>query len=200
MPFIYDNLVATLIGMTVVLILASIQMEAMQANTARTSRNMVNTQAQQLANWLEEDLSRVGQNMSSDAVPYEEPTGPGGSDPDWSADWHTTEFSFEYRDDTGTLKNVKYELVKTSETAVIDGQDNVPLARLERSLDGSADGEATNLGYFKIDLLDEQRQPGATGDGIELIRARFSVLSPFQNESTVPRRARRAVVVPFRSD
>lgn len=205
MPFIYDNLIATLIGMTVVLILSSIQMAAMQNNTSRTSRNMVNTQAQQLANWLEEDLSRIGQNMSPDAVPYGEPMGPGGSDPDWSADWHTTEFSFEYKNDKGDRIEVKYKLVETSETAVIEGQDDVTLARLERfeGLSGkpkSLEGEATNLGYFKIDLLDEQREPGATGDDAELVRARFSVLAPFQSENTIPRRARRAVVVPLNSD
>jgi len=200
MPFIYDNLVATVIAMTVALILASIQMEAMRANTAQTSRTMVNVQAQQLSSWLEEDLSKIGQNMSPAVSAYEEPKGPKNSNTDWSDEWHTTEFSFEYRDSTGTLKEVKYELVKTSEKVVIENQDNIPLARLERSTGGSPDGQASNLGYFRVDFLDEHREPGASGDDIALIRARFSVIAPFQNESTIPRRARRSVTVSYRSN
>lgn len=206
MAFIYDNLVATLIATTVVLILGAIQMEAIQTNTGRTSRNTVNTQAQQLANWLEEDLSRIGQNMPPEVDPYDGPEGPGDSDPpQWSADWHTVEFSFDYRDADGDLQEVEYELVNTGNSAEIEGQEDVPLARLERlkgSVSGSMtpDGRATNLGYFKVDFLNASGEPGASGGDIELVRARFSVIAPFQNEDTIPRRARRSVVVPYRSD
>lgn len=188
MPFIFDNLTATLIAMTVILILASIQMEATQANTARVSRNMVNTQAQEFATWMEEDLSRIGQNLSSSVTPY--------TDPVDSTQWHTTEFSFQYVDPSNGLVEVEYDLKKTGDTTVIDGNEK-ELLRLERSPDGRG---PARLGYFKIDLLDKFAEPTSSEDSLEFVRARFSVIAPFQNEETFPRRVRRSVVVPYRPD
>lgn len=188
MPFIYDNLIATLISMTVLLILSSIQMEATQVGTANTSRSMVNTQAQQLAGWLEEDLSQIGRNMPGGVVPYSGPTD--------STSWHTTEFGFEYVDSSGVHKTVQYDLKKTGETVMIDSVEK-ELVRLQRSPDGSS---PARLGYFDIDLLKRDGTTTATADSIALVRARFSVISPFQNAKTYPRRVHRAVSVPYRPD
>lgn len=190
MPFIFDNLTATLIAMTVILILASIQMEATQANTARVSRNMVNTQAQEFATWLEEDLSRIGQNLPSSVTPYTDPV---ASD---SSQWHTAEFSFEYVDPSLGAVDVQYDLQGTGETAIIDGNEK-ELLRLERSPDG---GSPARLGYFRLDLLDKFGNSASSEGAIEFVRARFSVIAPFQNEETFPRRVRRSVVVPYRPE
>lgn len=187
MPFIYDNLVATLISMTVLLILISIQTQATQTNTARTSRNIANTQAQNLATWLEEDLSRIGQNMSLDETSYDEPTKVDGSQ------WHT-EFSFSYVDTTGIQKNVQYDLEKTGETEMIDGVEK-DLFELKRTPDGS---RAASLEYFRIDLLNGDGNSASTPDEVEFVRARFSVIAPFQGEDTFPRRVRRSIAVPYR--
>jgi len=188
MPFLYDNLTATIVAMTVVLVLASIQMEATQVNAARTSRNVVNTHAQQLATWLEEDLSRIGQNMPGVDVPYEAPTD--------STDWHTTDFAFTFVDSSGTQVDVQYDLEKTGETAMIDGKEKELLV-LERAPDG---GSTARLGYFTIDLLDEDANAGAAAEEIAYVRTQFSVIAPFQNKETFPRRVRRSVVVPYRPD
>lgn len=186
MPFIFDNLTATVIATTVVLILASIQMEATQANTARVSRNVVNTQAQQFATWLEEDLSRIGQNMPSSVTPYA-----GLAD---STQWHTTAFSFDYVDPDSGSVTVQYDLKKTGDKTVIDGNEK-ELLRLERSPDG---GSPARLGYFEIDLLDQYADSASSEDAIAFVRARFSVIAPFQNEETFPQRVHRSVVVPYR--
>lgn len=186
MPFIYDNLIATLISTTVFLILISIQMRATQINTARTSRNIANTQAQNLATWLEEDLSRIGQNMSPDETPYDEPTKLDGSQ------WHT-EFSFDYVDASGT-QNVQYDLEKTGETRVIDGEEK-DLFELKRAPGGAS---ASNLEYFRIDLLNEDGNPASTPGDVEFVRARFSVIAPFQTEETFPKRVRRSIAVPYK--
>lgn len=186
MPFIFDNLTATVISMTVVLILASIQMEATQANTARMSRNMVNTQAQQFATWLEEDLSRIGQNLPSSVTPYTNPVD--------STQWHTTAFSFEYADTTSGSVQVQYDLEKTGDTTVIGGNEK-ELLRLVRSPDG---GSPARLGYFEVELLDQFADSASSEGAIEFVRARFSVIAPLQNEETFPQRVHRSVVVPYR--
>lgn len=187
MPFIYDNLIATLISMTVLLILSSIQMEATQVGTATTSRSMVNTQAQQMASWVEEDLSRIGRNMPESVTPYTGPTD--------STSWHTTEFAFEYVDSSGVHRTVQYDLEKTGDTVRI-GDTQKEVVRVQRSPDGSSPA----LGYFDIDLLNRSGTSTAIADSIAFVRARFSVIAPFQNAKTFPRRVHRAVSVPYRPD
>lgn len=187
MPFIYDNLIASVISAMILLILASIQMEATQMNTARSSRNIAKNRAQQLATWLEEDLGKIGQNMPQSTVPY--------SGPKDSTQWHTLEFDFEYVDATGIPVTVEYDLNKTGDTVAIDG-NTVHLHRLDRAPDGQS---SSNLEYFDVDLLNKNAKSPANPDSIEFVRVRFSVVAPFQNEETVPRRVRRSVVVPYRS-
>lgn len=202
MPFIYDNLVATLISMTVLLILASIQTEATRRNTARTSRNVAKGEAQTLSTWLEEDLGEMGKNMSGTNASFETPQD--------STNWHTTQFTFFYdslKTGGGTVRvRTRYELKKTG-TRDVDGtqEDIFKITRERKVGSGSWQGEGqstSNLGYFEVNMLDSEgtpvANPQANDDEVESIRVRFSVIAPFQTEETFLRRARRAVAVRYR--
>lgn len=202
MPFVYDNLVASLISMTVLLILTSIQTQATRNNTARTSRNAVKAQAQQFATWLEEDLSQMGKNMSVGDAAFKNPQD--------STQWHTTQFTFKHdslKTGGGTVQvKTRFQLKKTG-TRMVDGT-NEQLFEVDRSQKvGSGSwqakgGSTTNLGYFEVNMLDENGNPmsnPSTNPGdVESIRVRFSVIAPFQTEETFLRRVRRSVVVPYR--
>jgi len=201
MPFIYDNLIATLISMTVLLILATIQTDATQINTARTSRNVAKNQAQQLATWIEEDLAEMGKNMSVGDAAFEDPSD--------STQWHTTQFMFKHDSllaGGGTVRvKTRYELEKTG-TRTVDGE-TVTLYEIQRSRKIGSDpweskGQSTaNLGYFEINMLDNDgipvSNPKANREDVESTRVRFSVIAPFQNDETLLRRVHRSTVVPY---
>jgi len=201
MPFIFDNLTASVIGMSIFLILASIQVEAMQVNTARTARNVMKGHAQELATWMEEDLAEMGKNMSAGQAAFEAPQD--------STQWHTIQFTFKQDSLQGGSRvrvKTRYELEQTG-TRDVDGT-TTPLYEVRRSQKiGSgawqSRGRSTpNLEYFEVNLLGENGtpvpSPVANTSEVESIRVRYSVVAPFQNALTFPRRARRSIVMPYR--
>ncbi|MFB6229653.1 MAG: hypothetical protein ABEL04_00730 [Salinibacter sp.] len=193
MPFIYDTLVATLISMTVLLILSSIQTEATQSNTARTSRNVAKTQAQDFSTWLEEDLGEIGKNMSSNAAAFQTHQD--------STKWHTTEFTFKYETVSGTLVRTRYELEKAG-TRTVDGTTETLYEVVRSRKVGSGSWQQkgqspANLGYFEVNKLDKNATPVSNPSEVESIRVRFSVIAPFQSEETFLRRVRRSAVIPY---
>lgn len=204
MQFLYDNLTATVVALMTTLILLSIQARATQNNVAQVSRNRMEELTQTFATWLEKDLERMGENFEeSERVPFENPMyteADGGTD-------ITTQFTF-YRDSTTSSDDeqeyriaTRYE-VNQAGTRMVDGTEKTlyKLTRTRRSkeMDGggwstwsSAQGVSPSaLGYFKIDLLDQDANPvsnpESNEENVHSIRIRFSVVSPFQNQQTFP--------------
>lgn len=202
MYFIYDNLIASVISMTVFLILVSIQMQATQNNTARISRHSAKGDVHQLATWLEEDLSGLGRNMEPEDAAFESPQD--------STQWHTTEFTVKYDSLTvggSTIRvRTRYELKKVGTRTVNGTQESLfEIQRSRRVGSGSweSKGQSTsNLGYFEVGMLDRNANlvanPATNHGEIEFIRVRLSVIAPYQSEDTFLRRVRRAIVVPYR--
>ncbi|CBH24386.1 Conserved hypothetical protein, secreted [Salinibacter ruber M8] len=197
MAFIYDNLVASLISTTAVLIFISIQAQATQINIAKNSRNASKNQAQKLATWLEEDLDDIGKNMTNDFAALEPPQD--------STEWHTTKFTFKhYSQAMGDTVRIQYELKEKGTRTV--GDTTVKLYQMERlrkvgnpSNPWKPEGRSTgNLGYFEVNMLGENGGQVTIPGDVESIRVRFSVIAPFQGENTFPRRVYRSTTVPFR--
>lgn len=194
MPFLFDNLTASLIAGTVFLILVSIQADATQQNTARLSRNFMMTQGQDFITWFEEDLAKMGKNMDDDDVAY--------VPPEDSSQWHTTDFRFLFVNASGDTVRTQYEL-RQAGTRTVDGEEE-KIFRIDRSRKvGSGDWESkgqspASLGYFEVEFLDENADSTGSPNDVEFIEARFSLVAPFQNESTVLRRMHRSTVVPYR--
>lgn len=198
MPFVYDNLIASVIGATVFLILISIQMRSTNANVAQTSRTVALKQAQTLATWLEEDLGQMGRNM--DSTPFmppertdEEasPTGETGETFDPEKD---SAFEFEYKDENGNTTTVQYSVRESPESPVdVDGGPRT-LYELERNGSG---GSAATLGYFDIRFLNDNAGVTTDPDAIQSIRVHFSVVAPFRNDETTLHEVHRMIVVPY---
>jgi len=207
MAFIYDNLVATVISMTVLLILASIQMDATSMNASNNSRNVAITQAETFGAWMEEELSRVGRNLDEGTSPIsaleteEMERSPSGS--------VTTEFTFRYAtfDDEGTrtVQEVTYRLCDTDRDREVHTGDGIisrDLFQLRRQGDcsgsASSEGESpSTLGYFHVQRLRASLKSANTQEQTELLRVKYSIIAPFQGEDTVLREVHRSVVVPF---
>ena len=62
MWFLNDNLIASLVSGTVILILFTIQMRATNMSVSESARNQALSQAETFATWLEEDLEAAGRN------------------------------------------------------------------------------------------------------------------------------------------
>lgn len=193
MQFIYDNLVAGLISMTVFLILVVIQAEAIQINTARLSRNIAKNQAHDFVTWMEEDLAKMGKNMAPGSVAYETLEDSGR--------WHTETFVFSFLNSSGDTIKTKYDLKQTGTRMVEGKEDTLFVVKRSRKVGGSwtSRGQSPeSLGSFEIDVVDENADSTANPDNVEFIKIRFSVIAPFQSESTFLRRVYRSTVVPYR--
>ena len=195
MTLIYDNLISTVIAMTVILILASVQLRATKQDVAGTAHYVMKQSTKQLSSWLQEDLGKIGKNMSSESVPVDAMV---VADDESTAEWLTKEFVFE-RDSIETGGNrvtvkVRYDVQKTG-TRTIEGEerDVFQLTR-ERKVGSnsweSAGGSAAALEYFDVDMLDKNAEPVEDPvtklqndpDIVRSVRIRFSVVPPFQND------------------
>ena len=210
MPLIFDNLTASVIAATVVLILSSIQMRATQQRVAQTSQRIVQQRSRVATEWLEEDLERIGQNMTSGQDALEEPE-PYHDDPENdSEEWLTEKFVFR-RDSVATGEGIwrieiRYQ-VKSQGTMSVEGEET-PIYRLvrkrrQKELDGGSwsesdwvqNGRIESLEYFDVDLLDRNAQATTTLSQVQSVRIRFSVVAPFQNEEMAFPASRTNVVV-----
>lgn len=207
MAFIYDNLTATVVSLTVLLILASIQMSATNMSVSNSSRNIAITQAETFGTWVEEELSRTGRNLDSNTNPIplleteESQQSPTGS--------ITTEFRFRYAtidsDGNRTEQEVTYRLCDTDEDRDVyvgDGSVSKDLYQLRREEDcsGSVSSDGVSppaLGYFYVQRLTESLNTTSSNDEAELLRVKYSVIAPFQGENTVLQEVHRSVVSPF---
>ncbi|PSQ98736.1 MAG: hypothetical protein BRD48_06225 [Bacteroidetes bacterium QS_9_68_14] len=195
MTLIFDNLISTVVAMTVVLILASVQLRATKQNIAGTSHYVTKQHTKQLSSWLQEDLGKIGKNMGDESVPVDTMV---VANDDSTAKWLTKELVFE-RDSIGTGGNrvrvkVRYDVQKTG-TRTIGGEerDVFQLAR-ERKVGSdpweSAGGGAATLEYFDVDMLnkdaglveDPVEKLQSNPDTVRSVRIRFSVVPPFQND------------------
>ncbi|MFB6272764.1 MAG: hypothetical protein ABEL51_07725 [Salinibacter sp.] len=208
MPLIFDNLTATVIAMTVLLILSSIQLRATEQQVAQTSQQIVQQRARVATAWLEEDLGRIGENMTSDQEAVEQPE-PYFDNPESDAKrWLTERFVFQ-RDSIASGGNiwrieVRYRIDKQG-TVSIGGEEkpvyHLTRERRRRSLgsggwsDWTKGGEINSLEYFDVDLLDRNAQVTSNLNEVQSVRIRFSVVAPFQNEELAFPASRANVVV-----
>jgi len=208
MPLIFDNLTASVIAATVVLILSSIQMRTTQQRVAQTSQRIVQQRSRVATEWLEEDLERIGQNMTSGQDALEEPE-PYHDDPENdSEEWLTEKFVFR-RDSVATGEGiwrieVRYK-VESQGTMSVE-EEETPVYRLvrewrQKELDGGSwsdwaqRGKIESLEYFDVDLLGRNAQVTTTLSQVQSVRIRFSVVAPFQNEEMAFPASRTNVVV-----
>ena len=195
MTLIYDNLISTVIAMTVILVLASMQLRTTKQQVATTAHYVMKQRTTQLSSWLQEDLGKIGKNVKGDSVSVDTLVVPND---DSTATWRTEQFVFE-RDSIETGGNrvtvkVRYDIQPTG-TRTIGGEerDVFQLTR-ERKVGSnsweSAGGSAATLEYFDVDMLNKdavrvenpEQHLEAVPDTVRSVRVRFSVLPPFQND------------------
>ena len=199
MAFLYDNLVATLIATTVVLVLISVQMRATSANVAQVGRSGALGGAESFATWVEQDLEAMGRHISVSETVFSSPVRQSDShSPTGEA---LESLTFYYRTDEGSPKTtIPYEVTEVDTQTI--GSEKRTLYQLSRSKNGTdVGGSPVRLGYFDVRCLDRTAgvvtNPAANRSKIEALRAHFSVVSPTQNDETKLQEVHRMVVVPY---
>jgi hypothetical protein len=199
MAFIYDNLVATLIATTVVLILISVQMRATSANVAQVGRSAALGGGESFATWVEQDLEAMGRHVSVSETVFSSPVRQAnGNSPTGEV---LEDLTFYYRTDEGSPKTtITYEVTEVDTQTI--GSEKRTLYQLSRSKNGTdAGGSPVTLGYFDVRFLNRTAgvvtNPTANRSKIEALRAHFSVVSPIQNDETKLQEVHRMVVVPY---
>ena len=188
MPFLYDNLTATVTGLTVILILASLQLRMTRSSVTQSGRKVALNQAETFATWLEDDLGRMGRNRGDGEVfsvdsRFDQEASP--------TEKVLQDFTFYFEDENGTETAVEYRVDERN-------TEERTLYQLTRN---GGDGQASRLGYFDIRFLDQDAgvisKPESNEGRIQSVRVQFSVVAPFQNEQTDVGEVHRMVVIPY---
>lgn len=173
MYFVLDNLLASLIGGTVIFVILAMQTQMQEAAVDQVGMHMAKNQTLAFAEWIQEDFANIGAGMPGDASILEVSAHSGDAD-------QTGTFRFQRHTSSvnTTVIEVGYTL-SVVDSLTVDGQ-KVPLYQVQRTFDGTAAGSsAPSLTEFSITMLDESGQATALTAQARQLQIRFSVAFPF---------------------
>ncbi len=204
MFFIYDNLSASIIGATVLFILMAMQVRMMENNVQQTATYATKTQSLEFADWLEDDLLRIGENIKQGEEIF--------CNPDQDGD-RTEEFTF-FRDSLLTVDDTlrvatQYALVATG-TRDVEGEtvqlyEAARLQKIEPKENGvppftcasrasivwDVTGQSPALlQNFQVEMLDKDGQPVSDPatkvqndpSAVRQTHIKFAMISPFRTD------------------
>lgn len=198
MQILLDNLNAMLIGGAILLVLLSMQLRVTDVNVQQTATYMTKKHSLDFADWLEDDLLSIGENMEEGEKAFENPSESGD---------RTMEFVF-YRDTldySGAVVDTvhiatRYRLTYVDTRTVEDRSVKVyqahrgmqmwnPPGEARPSTWATTGHSAPLISGFQIKMLnkdgDEVANPAdvdqANPDSIQQTKAKFSMLPPIQN-------------------
>jgi hypothetical protein len=194
MQLIFDHMIATLIGVTVIMALLSTQLRVQQAGVEQVSAHSAKTKALSLGQWLEDDITSLGANFGRNLMRFELPV--------YDEHGNTTEWSF-YSDSIGdggaiTRHATRYRLARvdsilqddqwralyqmyreTASTSVING---VPgnISDATWAEDGRT---VATLSRFHIGLVERGGQTTTDIPLADFIRVQFSMVPEFDRQN-----------------
>lgn len=163
MQFIFDNLVALLIGTVVLLILLGLMTDWSTESMDRTRQHMTRESQRALAEMFERDILNVGAN-----VPVGSPM---------ILENSTGNFSFYSAvNGTGVAKQIDYKLIPVSQP------DGSTLYQIERWVDGAySGGSSVYFRWFEVKLLDASNNAVTTAPYTDArkVVVRFQSVLPY---------------------
>ena len=189
MFLVFDNLTAAIVGSAVFLIVLSINTRIAEMGVDEVSNYVAKRYGTDLAEWMEEDLLRLGEGI-------EDPGEATFENPVDSANVMTKSFTF-YRDSVGVGRlGIRYDLEYVAKGEVAGEAVNLyRVLRYERLGGGSwsyTGGAVPLISYFKVDMLDRNAEdvnnPKANRDEVRNTRIRFTIVTPFQTNRTAIRK------------
>jgi len=190
MQLIFDHIIATMIGVTVIMALLTLQLRVQQAGVEQVSAHSAKTKSLSLGQWLEDDITSLGANFGRNLLRFDNPV--------YDEAGNTTHWAF-YSDslsDAGTIERhiTRYRLAEVG-SIIQDGSER-PLYQMTREtavsavINGAAqpisaaqwaaDGQSvTTLSKFRISLVDRGGNTTTDVPLADYIRVEFSMVPEF---------------------
>jgi hypothetical protein len=190
MQLIFDHMVATLIGVTVMIALASTQLRVQQSGVEQVSAHSAKTKALSLGAWLEDDITSLGANFGQNLMRFDLPqTDEHGNSTLWqfysdslyedgSSTRHITRYSLDIVDWIEVADSTRplYQLHRqTASTPLVNG---VPSGIT--SPQWSSDGRSVaTLSTFRIGLVARNGTLTTDPETADFIRVEFAMVPEF---------------------
>jgi hypothetical protein len=190
MQAIFDHIIASIIGVTVIIALMSTTLRVQQAGVEQVSAHAAKTKAISLSRWLEDDITSLGANFGRNLQRFEPPVS--------DAAGNTREWVF-YSDSVQVDATIRHLTRYT--TAVVDSIEQQgemrPLYQLDREVAvvNVVDGEAPNMSFaswigdgrsvatlsrFRIGLVARDGTSTTDVEAADYIRVEFSMVPEFE--------------------
>ncbi len=166
MFLLFDNLTATVIGGTIILVISAISLGIQKHSTERVVIHAAKQGLLTTAEMLERDLHTAGSDLKEgeDMI-----TGVGD-------DW----IEVQYRLDPADPQPVKVKYQAVLSDTLVSGTDSVVVYTLKRYVDGVEMGSSPPyLSYVSFTLLDDNEQPVVQPANATMIRVRLRMALPF---------------------
>ena len=197
MFIVFDNLTAAIVGSVVFLIVLGVNTRIAEMSVDEASNYVAKRYGTDLAEWMEEDLIRLGEGIEeANEATFENPV-------DSASGLLTKSFTF-YRDsvNVGSVLNntkrlsIRYDLKYVAKGDVAGEEVNLyRVLRYERLEGGSwkyTGGAVPLISYFKIDMLNRNaapvEDPKSNKAQVRNTRVRFTIVTPFQTSRTAIRK------------
>lgn len=195
MTLILDNLIATIIVMTLFMSLVMTQMRVQEAGIAQVSSHSAKTKALSFGQWLDEDIVSLGENVVSNNARFDNPSvssftvytlGEDGT-PQPRTITYTTEWRFYSDRRVGSNKQrraTRYVLIEQPEPLEVEVGDTTyerPLFQLERSTTGwkAVDPVTDTASFSSADFTEDGRSVSTLSlFNIQLVDNRGNAFSP----------------------
>lgn len=191
MQLIFDHILATLIGVTIILALLSTQFRVQQSGIEQVSAHAAKTKAISLSQWLERDITMLGANFGNNMHRFEEPIlDEHGNAINWvfysdslhedgSVTRHLTRYVLAVVDsiEQNTEMRPLFQLDREIATTAVVGGVMVPLSA--GAWDGDGRSVAT-LSRFEIGLVARNGTTAPDVESADYIRVAFSMVPEFE--------------------
>ena len=166
MQILLDHITATLIGGTVILILAVSQFRTSEAVVDQTSYYAVKRQILEMTEMIESDFKNIGLGVPAGTPVFNE------------VSENAIEFLLLLDPDDTALSVVRYTEVPT-DTLEIDGED-IPVFEVQRIVNGTVSGRSpARMSEFVVELRNVEGDPVSSPEDAETIQVRLSMIPPF---------------------
>lgn len=173
MQFLYDNIIATLVGGMTILLLIALQLQASETNIEAVGFYDAKVKQVMFAEVVQTDIANIGAGRAATETMIEA--------------WSTTNFEFwTQTDSSGTIDRVRYELAQTGTETV--GDSTYTVHKVNRYTNGVLSGGSSSLvTQFQITLYDAHGAVITNGnlDRTRQISIRIDSLPPWRQEHTI---------------
>ncbi len=166
MQVLLDHITATMIGGTVLLILAVSQFRTSEAVVDQTSYYASKRQVLEMTEMIEFDFKNIGLGVPMGSSVFNE------------VSQDAIEFMMLLDPDDTALSVVRYQKVPT-DTLEIDGEE-VPVFEVQRIVNGTVSGRTPGrMSEFVTELRNIEGDPVSSPEDAKTIHVRFSLIPPF---------------------